>query len=705
MLLRLIELALDRSSTLLMQVVSSSRDPVPLRLFFEEAGKHFGKSVAAIDASAGEFPWLAGPWNAPQSVLQGIASSLYRERSPVLAFPPDEAVGIVHEQACSVELRLGGAGAVFRPRVSACRASGVYFSPSWLVAHVVGAAFASLPRTDRDARPPTVLDPACGAGAFLCGALRLLCDRSAGDPRDADGERERRATSRVLAEPSRSLVDRVRILSESIHGVDLDPISVHRTRVALLLTLLDGEGEGGWPRPEVLSRLLPQLSRQIRTGNSLVDPGARAPCFGVELEGSDFDWQGEFPEVMRRGGFDVVVGNPPYVDAESMTRHSPALRAYCSKRYSTARGNWDLFCVFIERALELQRPGGVQSLLVPNKLASAEYAGGLRRLMRQHYLEKLEDFSMCRAFAADAYPIVFVLKKADSRLEVSGGRPLEALDAPWRLPVTPALPGSERIGHAVSRIAAELDCYEELNLPHVEVCGGATVSEAYALLPQLREAQADDTSALRVANSGTIDRYACHWGQVRMRYLKASFLRPLVSATALGALSPRRLWQARSAKCIVAGLTRSLEVFPDREGQYLAAKSTTVLIPRTAEVSVEYLAAVLNTPLLSQVYLHLFGGLRLGGDYLRVGPPQLRRMPLVVPRTQRELSLAQSLRALSAERTLRSSGENRFPITVETASLPSSGESSDPVIAHLDQSIATIVETLYLERLSAPGSD
>jgi hypothetical protein len=165
-----------------------------------------------------------------------------------------------------------------------------------------------------------------------------------------------------------------------------------------------------------------------------------------------------------------------------------------------------------------------------------------------------------------------------------------------------------------------------------DVRGAATVAEAYQLASLLTEADhtESDGGGLRVVNSGTIDRYEHLWGRKLFRYLGKSYLRPIVPADRLAELSSTRLAQARTPKLIVAGMTRSLECVFDSAGKLLAAKSTAIIF--SSQLELRYLLAVLNSDIVSRYYAAVFGGNKLQGGYLRVGPPQLRMIPIPFPR-------------------------------------------------------------------------
>lgn len=155
-----------------------------------------------------------------------------------------------------------------------------------------------------------------------------------------------------------------------------------------------------------------------------------------------------------------------------------------------------------------------------------------------------------------------------------------------------------------------------------DVWGAATVGEAYALADLIAEGDA----GLRLVNSGTIDRCAHLWGRAPLRYLGRSYLRPVI--TAPERLPARRLQQARTPKLIVASMTRTLEAMIDRDGEFLAGKSTTICWwPHDLRV----LAAILHSRAVDDYYQYIHGGDRLARGYLRIGPPQLRALPVPDP--------------------------------------------------------------------------
>lgn len=455
----------------------------------------------------------------------------------------------------------------------------------------------------------SILDPACGEGAFLLGAFRRLV--------------------RWLGARAPSGFDvRGHVAGKQLHGVDLDEAALARARHALC------RAAGA------------ALPLELRRGDSLVEPGPPGVPLGADEPWRPFDYAAAFPALWRRErpGFDVVIGNPPYVDSEHMVATRPALRAHCRTRYRAARGNWDLFCPFIERAVELTRVGGRHAFLVPGQLASADYAAHARAVLAEHLrLDTILDYADASLFDAHVYPLAYVGERVAE--PGNGVVRWETARRTHRLGVDDFREGT----WPRSELSTQLRSAHHPTLGQLgRVTGAATVNEAYELLPLIRRAPEPARDDLRIVNSGTLDPHRSLWGQRPMRYLKHRFEHPVVPALHHAALPPTRLRQARAPKLVVASMTRRLEACVDPDGHLLAAKSTSVIqLRRDAPVDLWCLSALLHSAPMTRIYGELFGGLRLGGGYLRVGPRQLRALPIPLPSPEQRRSLGEAARRLA----------------------------------------------------------
>ena len=556
------------------------------------------------------------------------------------------------------ELLLGDAqpsiGKATRPNPPTLRGrkcQGAYYTPAEIVDYMVSQTIT--PNLENQSEPLRIIDPACGGGVFLLTTYRYLL--------------------RTFAQKfgrSLSLGERIDSLQQSIFGVDLDKQAVIVTRLALQLECLRQSACLDRPSRNDIHRLTECLPSTIRHGNALIEDGD----FGLM-------WETAFPDVMADGGFDIVLGNPPYLDSEGMSVWVPQWRQYCTSHYVSARGNWDLFCVFIEKALTLCKPGGYHSFIVPNKLAVAPYASAVRSLLTaQSVLHSIRDYSQAAVFSAAVYPLVYVVQKR-SPIQIQGQsnysvkRPIRyeymarngkhVQQSTW-LPPDQFTMSNARwlLSPAVDRAAIVLRlCQQFSSLETVaQVQGAATVSEAYdikALIhtqdPSHPEAVAEGARALslntqtssrsghrssqpdtelmpttvHVINSGTIDRYCSLWATKRLRYLGTNFVQPVVACQDLEDRFPRRFQQATAAKIIVASMTKRLECIADIHGTILAGKSTSIIRPY--DLPLLYVLGILNSEPMHQIVIQCFGSNSLQGGYLRIGPPQLKSLPIPLP--------------------------------------------------------------------------
>jgi hypothetical protein len=299
---------------------------------------------------------------------------------------------------------------------SARHASGVYYTPRYVVDAIIERTLAPLLEgaTPEKALRLRVLDPACGAGAFLLGAFQYLLDwhrkyhersknpvKSYPGACDADEHGNLRLTLKRKKE----------ILTNCLYGVDLDAQAVEVARLSLYLKLLEDEAEESVAlrrSPELFKadQYLPELCQNIRCGNSLIstqdlDPASDWPQ-GNERRINAFDWEAEttgFGKIVRsedkggRGGFDAIIGNPPYIRVQALRQWAPVEVALYKRLYRTAQeGNYDFYVVFIEKSLQLLRPGGRVGFILPTKWWQASYGEALRRLLKagQHYSETID---------------------------------------------------------------------------------------------------------------------------------------------------------------------------------------------------------------------------------------------------------------------------------------------------------------------------
>lgn len=315
------------------------------------------------------------------AVLKRILRSLYYPDSPYeFSVLPADILGQVYEQFLGKVIRLTpGHQAKVEEKPEVKKAGGVYYTPTYIVDYIVKHAIGPLldgksPKqiSGGKAGPLRILDPACGSGTFLLQAYQHLLDWY----RDAyvaeDTKKHSRGRAPVLFQAAGgewrlTTSERKRILLAHIFGVDIDFQAVEVTKLSLLLKVLEGESDQTLQKTFQLfqERALPDLDQNIKRGNSLVESdfdGLGLQAAGDLLQAVyPFNWRQEYHSIFAVGGFDAVIGNPPYSYRNAT---EDTLREYYDARYESTEGNYELYKLFLEKSLDLVRPGGRVGMIV-----------------------------------------------------------------------------------------------------------------------------------------------------------------------------------------------------------------------------------------------------------------------------------------------------------------------------------------------------
>lgn len=355
-----------------------------------------------------------------------------------------------------------------------------------------------------------------------------------------------------------------------------------------------------------------------------------------------FLWHLNFFEVFQeKGGFDVVIANPPYVDSETMTRLGNNLREIYVSSYNSAKGNWDLFVVFVEQGIKLLKELGIITYIVPNKIIAAKYSEMLRNILIEKNIKELRDYSRVGVFKeADVYPVVFLIQNNSQKHEVNMTTmktvseilenkkiPKEIFyqDIYWDRYFTP---------EKVLKIIIKMSKFPPLVKYFVEISAAATVSEAYELKKIIRDTPSNN-NVKKLINTGTIDKYLSLWGRTKTQYIKNSYLMPFVSDNDLRKFSLNRYDQSKTRKIIIAGMSKDLECLYD-EGEYIAGKSTSIILEnKENKMELKIALSILNSKLISFWFCNFFKSLAMAGGYLTVNQTLIGKIPIsVVPINQ-----------------------------------------------------------------------
>ena len=554
------------------------------------------------------------------------------------------------------------------------KAGGVYYTPDYITRFIVEQTVGKMVE-GLDAKavaPLRVLDPACGSGSFLLAAFDYLLEwhlrHYASDQPDklarkktppiyaltaSDGSRVWRLTT----------AEKRRILINNIYGVDIDGQAVEVTKLSLLLKVLEGESAQtlGAQLSLLHERVLPDLGGNIKSGNALVDDGwlqdlsPVAPDESV-LDVNPFSWRHEFPAVMANGGFDVVLGNPPYHSVKLM---DAGLKAYFGSTFQSAKNRFNLYGLFIERSLSLVRNGGRLGFIVPSSLLANSQYTALRSLVLDGYaLDRVVDVGGGVFQDATVETVIIVGTRIPdartlSRHKVSIGsveeRTVKALTGNSQLIAQQTFRDDP---HRVITIRQETVLLERDGVPLGKLCEIKNGINPGNIADRIVVAKRLNAHCKPLIDGKDVQRYEPpRWRGSYVRYDEA-----YVEVLRREWKEDGKDWTARiikkenyfeREKLLVQrirnlSLKRRLVLTYDDQGYYTSINVGVILQPEASTVELKYILGLLNSKYVNWWYSRRFRNIQIKNAFLE-------QVPIIVPTTPTQKQMHDNIVAQVAE--------------------------------------------------------
>jgi len=477
---------------------------------------------------------------------------------------------------------------------------GIYYTPNFIVDYIIkntlGKKLEEIKNVN-DLKQIKILDPACGSGSFLVKALEIVNEKY----RDFNNFGDQYTKSGILL--------------KNIYGVDLDPQAVELAKLNLLIGALDQKAK------------LPNLTDNIRIGNSLISGSEKElkKYFGKDWLGKKpFNWEEEFSDVFNQGGFDVIIGNPPYIRNRDLDEKDKKL---FDEKYYSAHGQYDIYQLFFEQSIKLLKENGLLGFITSNKYAIAEYGKKLRELILDNCkIVSVIDVSNLQVFKdAFTYPYIIILQKTKN----NSGNIIEGYKVGDELDFSDnkVLINQDDIKNSQTKnfvIKKELKFLKDIERKSVKLGEIATIKETIHtgnVRDKLIVDEKIDETCKKLLAGKDCHRYWFKWNGKYIRYDKNLIDK---SKKEYANLCDKKYFE--EPKILLREISLNIECCYDDEKYYTLNKVYSVQI--SDKYNLKYILALLNSKFLSFYFRNKFEEAHVSGGYLQFKKTYTSQLPI-----------------------------------------------------------------------------
>lgn len=341
---------------------------------------------------------------------------------------PIEIIGNIYERFLGKTIEIEDHKVKIDLKPAVRKAGGVFYTPSYIVEYIVQNTVGKQieGKSPKEIAKLTFADISCGSGSFLIGIFDHLIQYHQNyyfhHPKEAEKEGclydEDSATWKL------SLHQKKQILLNNVYGVDIDHQATEVAQMSLLLKLLEHENLFTTAQQQslfVADKILPTLSENIKSGNSLIGKDVvfqgkmKFDNYEEELKINPFDFEPAFPKVFKNGGFDAIIGNPPYVKEDIDKSIFENIKIGKLNKYY--QGKMDLWYFFTCYGLDLLKEKGLLGYISPNNWVTSYGAKKLRfKIKNDSIIDLYIDFNDYKVFKdANIQTCILILSKNKSK--------------------------------------------------------------------------------------------------------------------------------------------------------------------------------------------------------------------------------------------------------------------------------------------------
>lgn len=608
---------------------------------------------------------------------------------------PVEVLGNAYEQFLGkvITRKKNGVGVDIDYKEDVRKAGGVFYTPEYIVNYIVKNTVGTLTvgKTPEEIEKIKIVDPACGSGSFLVGAFEYLLSYHNDWYHRNLSDKQKKKGDILTPEGKLTTHEKKRILLNNIYGVDIDANAVEVSKLSLLLKCMEGETEASIMQQVSMfhERVLPDLDNNIKDGNSLVDTDFYDSQFdlGFEKKIKPFNWKKGFPSIFQQGGFDVLIGNPPYVTLQlgkkQESQQKGILEYYQSHFPYSYEYKINLYALFIERSISLIRSEGLFSFIVPNTFYNTVSFKPIRKFMLDSGgIETIMDLRYKVFVDAEiGGSAVFVFKK-DKKLSVSNLISINNYDS-FNTAVNTTIDKKDLItdkdynfvqSQGANKIFLKI---QELN--NIVELGSITKIYQGIITGDNKKYISDKQSSSKwkpILKGRDINRYSTSFNGNYVYY------------------SPADLWSNTDEKMfkvpekIISRQTSDKLIATIDRGQYFSLDSTHVIHPIGDKINIQYLLGLYNSRLINFLYQ---SRVQEGGRvFAQVKTVNIKPLPIKLIDQKNKSEVLKHAEIISLVDTLL-----KLNVEVQSAKLPNKIEQIKQKIEHCEEKINQLVYELY----------